>query len=123
MNFIGIDLEFFDALVTESRCADCRSFPGFLSDFYHILGKFVLYYPSGFEESIMLFKIIITKGEDVYYVANCPSLKSCWSQGSSKEEVLRNIREAIELYPEPASKPKFLTISYKCCEYRILGMQ
>jgi len=51
----------------------------------------------------MIFKIIITKGEDGYYVANCPSLKSCWSQGLSKEEALKNIREAIELYLEPSS--------------------
>ena len=51
----------------------------------------------------MIFKIIITKGEDDYYVANCPSLKSCWSQGLSKDEALKNIREAIELYLEPPS--------------------
>ena len=49
----------------------------------------------------MIFKVIIEKGDDGYFVAHCPSLKSCWSQGRTKEEVLYNIREAIELYLEP----------------------
>ena len=40
------------------------------------------------------------KGEDGFYVAHCPSLKSCWSQGRNREEALQNIREAIDLYLE-----------------------
>lgn len=40
-------------------------------------------------------------GEDGYFVARVPSLKSCWSQGKTKEEALANIREAIDLYLEP----------------------
>jgi hypothetical protein len=31
----------------------------------------------------MTFKVVVKKGEDGYFVANCPSLKSCWSQGKS----------------------------------------
>ena len=46
----------------------------------------------------MKIKVIIEKGEDGYFVANCPSLKSCWSQGKTKDEALKNIQEAIELY-------------------------
>ncbi|MFQ5824901.1 MAG: type II toxin-antitoxin system HicB family antitoxin [bacterium] len=49
----------------------------------------------------MKLKVIIEKGEDGYFVAHCPSLKSCWSQGKTKKEALKNIREAIELYLEP----------------------
>jgi predicted RNase H-like HicB family nuclease len=48
----------------------------------------------------MTLKVVVKKGEDGYFVARCPSLKSCWSQGKSKEEALGNIREAIELYLE-----------------------
>lgn len=48
----------------------------------------------------MTFKVVVKQGEDGYFVANCPSLKSCWSQGHSKEEALANIREAIALYLE-----------------------
>jgi predicted RNase H-like HicB family nuclease len=48
----------------------------------------------------MILKVVVKRGEDGYFVANCPSLKSCWSQGKSREEALRNIREAIGLYLE-----------------------
>lgn len=49
----------------------------------------------------MKIKVMIENGEDGYFVAHCPSLKSCWSQGKTEEEALKNIREAIELYLEP----------------------
>lgn len=49
----------------------------------------------------MKVKVIIEKGEDNHFVAHCPSLKSCWSQGKTKEEALKNIQEAIELYLGP----------------------
>ncbi|MBU4030591.1 type II toxin-antitoxin system HicB family antitoxin [Patescibacteria group bacterium] len=32
------------------------------------------------------------------FVANCPSLPGCISQGKTKEEALKNIREAIQGY-------------------------
>ncbi len=48
----------------------------------------------------MKIKVIIETGEDGYYVAHWPSLKSCWSQGKTKKEALENIYEAIELYLE-----------------------
>jgi hypothetical protein len=35
------------------------------------------------------------------FTAHCPSLRSCWSQGRTREEALNNIREAIDLYLEP----------------------
>jgi predicted RNase H-like HicB family nuclease len=49
----------------------------------------------------MNIKIVIEQGEDGYFVAHAPSLKSCWSQGKTREEALANIREAIDLYLEP----------------------
>jgi len=51
----------------------------------------------------MSIKVIVERGEDGYFVARCPSLKSCWSQGKTREEALRNIREAVELYLEPSA--------------------
>ena len=50
----------------------------------------------------MNLKIIIERGEDGYFVAHCPSLKSCWSQGKTREEALKNVREAIDLFLEPS---------------------
>jgi predicted RNase H-like HicB family nuclease len=54
-------------------------------------------------------KIVIEPGEDGYYVAHCPALKSCWSQGKTREEALKNVREAIDLFLEPS--PSELTSS------------
>lgn len=42
----------------------------------------------------------IYRGESGYWVAEVPSLPGCISQGSSREEALQNIKEAIELYIE-----------------------
>jgi predicted RNase H-like HicB family nuclease len=55
----------------------------------------------------MIVKVVVQRGENGYFVANCPSLKSCWSQGRPREEALENIREAIALYLEP--QPNDLT--------------
>ncbi len=43
-------------------------------------------------------QVIIYPGEDGYYVAECPSLPGCISQGKTKEEAIANIKEAIEGY-------------------------
>ena len=43
-------------------------------------------------------QVIIYRGEDNYWVAECPSLPGCISQGKSKEETLANIKEAIGGY-------------------------
>ena len=48
----------------------------------------------------MILHVVVERGEDDYYAAHCPSLKSCWSQGRTREEALQNIQEAIELYLE-----------------------
>ncbi len=43
-------------------------------------------------------QVFIYPGEDGYFVAKCPSLPGCVSQGKSREETIENIREAIQLY-------------------------
>ena len=48
----------------------------------------------------MKVKVTLEQGEDGYIVARCPALKSCWSQGRTRDEALQGIREAIELYLE-----------------------
>ncbi len=57
-----------------------------------------------YAETTMQIKVSLRKGEDGYFVARCPALKSCWSQGKTREEALANIREAIALYLEPRSE-------------------
>ncbi|WP_456475666.1 type II toxin-antitoxin system HicB family antitoxin [Candidatus Pyrohabitans sp.] len=48
----------------------------------------------------MKIKVVIRKGEDGYYIAECPMLKGCVSQGKTPKEALDNIKEAIELWLE-----------------------
>ncbi len=47
--------------------------------------------------------VVIEKDERGYY-AYCPELEGCQTQGDSLEEVLSNIKEAIELYLETLSE-------------------
>lgn len=43
-------------------------------------------------------QVIIYSGEDGYFVAECPSLPGCISQGKTREEAIINIKEAIAGY-------------------------
>jgi predicted RNase H-like HicB family nuclease len=43
-------------------------------------------------------EVVIYRGEDGYWVAECSSLPGCISQGKTKEEAIQNIREAISCY-------------------------
>jgi predicted RNase H-like HicB family nuclease len=43
-------------------------------------------------------QVLIYPGEDGYWVAECPSLPGCISQGKTKEEAISSIREAIGGY-------------------------
>ena len=48
----------------------------------------------------MKYTVIVEKGRESGYVAYAPALKGCVSQGETKEEALKNIREAAETYAE-----------------------
>ena len=51
--------------------------------------------------NIMSYKVSIVIEKDEYgYYAYCPELEGCQTQGDSFEEVMVNIKEAIELYLE-----------------------
>ena len=43
-------------------------------------------------------QVIVYPGEDGFWVAECPSLPGCVSQGETREQAIVNIREAIEGY-------------------------
>jgi predicted RNase H-like HicB family nuclease len=43
-------------------------------------------------------QVLIYPGESGFWVAECPSLPGCVSQGETKETAIQNIREAIEAY-------------------------
>lgn len=43
-------------------------------------------------------QVIVYSGEDGYFVAECPSLPGCISQGKTREKAIANIKEAIAGY-------------------------
>ena len=45
------------------------------------------------------FPVIIEKDQEGYFAA-CPDLQGCYTQGSTYEEVMQNIEEAISLHVE-----------------------
>lgn len=48
----------------------------------------------------MRYTLIIEEGRESGCVAVCPALPGCVSQGRTKRETLKNIKEAIEAYVE-----------------------
>ena len=46
----------------------------------------------------MKYRVLIEPDEDGLFVAECPSLPGCVSQGKTRTEALHNIQEAIEGY-------------------------
>jgi len=48
----------------------------------------------------MKYTVIIEQGRESGYVVYCPALKGCVSQGETKEDALKNIKEAMEVYIE-----------------------
>ncbi|WP_084022373.1 type II toxin-antitoxin system HicB family antitoxin [Chlorobaculum limnaeum] len=45
----------------------------------------------------MKFSVTIDRDEDGVWIAECPSIPGCVSQGATKDEALENIKEAIQL--------------------------
>lgn len=49
----------------------------------------------------MKLTVILEPSEEGGFTAFVPALPGCISEGNTREEALKNIREAIELYLEP----------------------
>ena len=52
----------------------------------------------------MKFRIMINQDEDGIFVAECPSLPGCISQGNTRADALSNIQDAIQGYLESLKK-------------------
>lgn len=48
----------------------------------------------------MKYRVWIEQDEDGVFVAEVPSLPGCISQGGTRDEAIRNVREAVALYLE-----------------------
>ena len=52
----------------------------------------------------MKYRILIEQDEDGMFVAECPSLPGCISQGRNRNEAVENIQDAIRGYLESLKK-------------------
>ena len=52
------------------------------------------------------FHVLIEQDEDGGYVGKVPELRGCLSQGDTLDELMKNIKEAIELCLEVESEEK-----------------
>ena len=46
---------------------------------------------------ILKLPVVVTQDEEGYFIAEVPVLKSCFTQGKTKEEAMANIKEVIHL--------------------------
>ncbi len=52
----------------------------------------------------MKYRILVEQDEDQIFVAECPALPGCVSQGKSRKEAVENIQDAIRGYLESLRK-------------------
>jgi predicted RNase H-like HicB family nuclease len=68
----------------------------------------------------MKFVATLDRDEDGVWIAECPSIPGCVSQGRNKEEAIENIREAISLCLEVrAEKGLPLTVETRQVEVTV----
>lgn len=46
----------------------------------------------------MQYRVLLEQDEDGMFVATCPTLPGCISQGKTRDEALQNIQDAIQGY-------------------------
>ena len=53
---------------------------------------------------VMKYRVYLEQDEDGVFVATCPALPGCVSQGRTRTEAMEDIREAIEGYIQSLKK-------------------
>ncbi|MER3544906.1 MAG: hypothetical protein C4311_10000 [Chloroflexota bacterium] len=44
------------------------------------------------------FTVVVERDEDGVYIATCPALPGCYSQGDTYQEALENLKDAMKLH-------------------------
>lgn len=66
-------------------------------------------------------EVVLYRGQDGYWIVECPSLPGCVSQGKTKAEAIANIREAIEGWIETA-KAHALEIPEETFDIQVIAL-
>jgi len=56
----------------------------------------------------MRFNVTLDRDEDGVWIAECPSIPGCVSQGKTKQEAVENIKDAITLCLEVRRRRAYL---------------
>ena len=67
----------------------------------------------------MRIRVILEPSEEGGYTAIVPSLPGCISEGNTKDEALKNIREAVELYLEPVEDDQVFAANSEIIELAV----
>jgi len=49
------------------------------------------------KKSVHTFQVIVEQDGAGWYIAECPALKACYTQGKTYEEAIQNIKDVIEM--------------------------
>jgi len=52
----------------------------------------------------VIFRVLLEQDEDGYFIVQVPEMPGCISQGKTRDEALRNIKDAIQGYLENLKK-------------------
>ena len=53
-----------------------------------------------------LLQVVIEQDEDEAYIASCPALAGCYTQGDTYEEAMENIKDVIQMCLEELKEEK-----------------
>jgi predicted RNase H-like HicB family nuclease len=67
----------------------------------------------------MRIKVILEPCEEGGYTATVPSLPGCISEGNTRDEALKNIKEAVELYLEPVEDDQVVAANSEIIELAV----
>ena len=67
----------------------------------------------------MHIKIILEPSEEGGYTVIVPALPGCVSEGNTREEAIKNIHEAIELYLEPVEDDSVFAPNFEQVEITV----
>ena len=56
------------------------------------------------DNSIRQFRVVIYRDEDDVYIAECPALEGCMTDGATFEEAFENIKDAVDCHVSALKK-------------------
>jgi predicted RNase H-like HicB family nuclease len=66
------------------------------------------------------FVITISRDEDGVWIAECPSIPGCVSQGTTRDEAIRNVQDAIKTCLEVRAE-KGMPLTIETCEVEVVA--